>query len=83
MSVRIIVKAGKCQGGYHPIGQTFVVDDVTPAGMCTDAWSAIAPYVMTLRSGGNFSWMEEKGVVHIHCPDPKGITFEIRRIEKG
>jgi uncharacterized repeat protein (TIGR04076 family) len=45
------------------------------------AWNAIAPYISTLRYGGNFPWEEEEGVATIHCPDPKGITLELRRFE--
>jgi uncharacterized repeat protein (TIGR04076 family) len=82
MPVRISVKGGKCQGGIHQIGQTFTVGETTPAGMCTGAWDAIFPYFLTLLCGGNFSWEKEKGVATIHCPDPKGITLELRRIEK-
>lgn len=40
------------------------------------------PYSLTLLCGGNFHWEKEKGVATIHCPDPKGITLEPRRIEK-
>jgi uncharacterized repeat protein (TIGR04076 family) len=82
MPVRITVKAGKCQGNIHEIGQVFTVGETTPEGVCTGAWDAIAPYVMTLICGGNFSWEEEEGVATIHCPDPKGITLELRRIGK-
>jgi len=35
---------------------------------------------MTLRCGGEFSWAREKGAVEIHCPDPCGITLELRRM---
>jgi uncharacterized repeat protein (TIGR04076 family) len=49
--------------------------------MCADAWNAIAPYVMTLRHGGNLPWAEREGMVEIHCPDPKGITLLIERLE--
>jgi hypothetical protein len=37
---------------------------------------------MTLQCGGDFSWEEEKGTATIHCPDPKGITLELKRIER-
>jgi uncharacterized repeat protein (TIGR04076 family) len=80
--VRITVKQGKCQDDIHQIGQVFIVKDTTPEGICKDAWNAIAPYVMTLQCGGNFTWAEEKGTATIHCPDPKGITLELRLIEK-
>jgi uncharacterized repeat protein (TIGR04076 family) len=82
MAIRVTVKGGRCQGEYHTIGDEFIVKDLTPNGMCADAWNAIAPYAMTLRCGGNFSWEKEKGVATIHCPDPKGITLELRRIEE-
>jgi len=82
MQVRITVKAGKCQGGLHKIGQEFTVGWTTPEGICLGAWDAISPYVIALLCGGNIPWEEEAGVTTIHCPDPKGITFELRRIEE-
>ena len=82
MPVRITVKRGKCQGDIHKIGQVFTVGATTPGGICTGAWDAIFPYVLTLLCGGNFSWEKKKGAATIRCPDPKGITLELRRIEK-
>ena len=82
MPVRITVKRGECQGDTHQIGQVFTVNETTPEGICTGAWDAIGPYVMTLMRGGNFSWEEEKGVATIHGVDSKGITLEPRRIKK-
>jgi len=81
MPILITVKGGKCQGKVHKVGQGFTIERTTPAGMCMGAWNAIAPYVVTLLCGGSFPWEEEKGVANIHCPDPKGITLELRRIE--
>jgi uncharacterized repeat protein (TIGR04076 family) len=81
MPIRITVKRGKCQGDVHEIGQVFTVDETTPEGICIGAWDAISPYVMSLWYGGNFPWAEEEGTATIHCPDPKGITLELRRIE--
>ncbi|HBQ28241.1 MAG TPA: hypothetical protein DD719_02260 [Desulfotomaculum sp.] len=80
MPVRITIKGGKCQGGIHEVGQVFIVDDTLPEGICLDAWNAIFPYVTTLKYGGNFPWEDEEGTVSIHCPDPEGITIELRRI---
>ncbi len=81
MTVLITIKQGKCHGNFHKIGDTFTVERTTPAGMCLGAWNAVGPYVSTLLFGGNFPWEQEKGVATIHCPDPKGITLEIKRIE--
>ena len=80
MPVSITVKSGKCQGNNHNIGQTFIVEGTTPGGMCLGAWNSIAPYVTTLLYGGNFPWEKDLGYTEIHCPDPKGITLELKRI---
>jgi len=79
--VRVTVKDGVCQGGVHKMGDTFIAGDTTPEGICVDALAAIAPYVMVLRCGGDFSWSKEKGTAEIHCPDPYGITLELRRVK--
>jgi len=81
MAVQITVKEGKCAGGFHEVGRQFTVERTTPEGMCLGAWNAIAPYVTTLLCGGNFPWEKEKGVATIHCPDPKGISLELKRID--
>lgn len=83
MAVVITIKRGKCQGGFHNIGDMFTVESTTPSGMCLGAWNAVAPYVCALLFGGNFPWEQEKGVATIHCPDPKGITLELKRTDDG
>ena len=79
MPVKITITKGKCQGDFHKIGDEFIVEHMTPE-MCLGAWNAIAPYVTTLLFGGNFPWEKEEGIAKIHCPDPKGIVIELRRI---
>ena len=79
MSIIITVKDGVCQGGFHQVGQVITVERTTPGGMCMGAWNSIAPYLTALRMGANFPWEKEEGVAIIHCPDPKGITLELRR----
>ncbi len=82
MHIHIIVRDGNCQGKIHKVGQVLTVEQTTPEGMCLGAWNAIAPYLTALRYGGSFPWEKEEGVAIIHCPDPKGITLELRRIEQ-
>jgi uncharacterized repeat protein (TIGR04076 family) len=36
---------------------------------------------MALKYGGDFPWEPEMGVATIHCPDPKGIVMELRRMD--
>ncbi|UCG91997.1 MAG: TIGR04076 family protein [candidate division WOR-3 bacterium] len=81
MTIKITIINGVCQGDHHTVGQEFIVEHTTPAGMCLGAWNASAPYVSALRFGGNFPWEKEEGVATIHCPDPKGITLELRRVK--
>ena len=81
MSVRITIKAGKCHGNIHNVGQVFTVDRTTPEGICPGAWNAIAPYVTALRFGASFPWEKRKDAATIHCPDPEGITLELKRLD--
>ena len=82
MQIRVTVTRGKCQGGIHKVGESFSVEWTTPGGICLGAWDALSPHVITLLCGGNFPWEEQAGFTTIHCPDPKGITFELQRIEE-
>lgn len=82
MPIRITIKEGQCQGRINTVGQTFIVENTTPAGMCQGAWNSIAPYVTALRCGANFPWEDQEGYALIHCPDPQGITLELRRISQ-
>jgi uncharacterized repeat protein (TIGR04076 family) len=75
------VKHGKCPGG-HEVGHVFLVGWTIPEGMGLSAWNAIAPSVFTLLCGGNFPWEKERGVATLHCPDPHGISFELRYVEE-
>ena len=60
MPVHIRAKAGKCQGGFHKIGDEITVDWTTPEGICLGAWNALSPCVITLLCEGNFPWEKEK-----------------------
>lgn len=80
--VRVI--RGKCQDGYHKIGDTFEIDyddPMTPQGICLGAFGSILPNIMVLSCDGVFSWEETKTKTRIHCPNPKGIVLEIEKSE--
>ena len=81
MPIRITVKRGICQGNIHKTGQVITVGNTTPEGVCLGAWNAIAPYITALLYGGTFPWEKEGINTTIHCPDPKGIVFELTRVE--
>jgi uncharacterized repeat protein (TIGR04076 family) len=80
---KILIKVvkGKCDSGYHKIGDTFEIDcddPLTPQGMCIDAFNSILPYIMVLTCDGEFSWEETKTKTRAHCPG-KGIVLEIEK----
>ena len=83
---KILVKVvrGKCQGGYHRIGDIFEIDyddALTPQGMCLGAFGSVFPYIMILLGDGEFRWEEKtKTKTRVSCGDPKGIILEIERI---
>ncbi|MFQ6132244.1 MAG: TIGR04076 family protein [Armatimonadota bacterium] len=83
MPIQVTVMDGQCSGKFHQVGQVITIGHTTPAGMCFGAWNAIAPYLTALRHGANFPWEKEEGVATIHCPDPKGITLELRRVQEA
>jgi len=65
-------------------GQTFIVGDdgTMPDGFCQWAWNDLYKVVTTLRFGGNFPWMKEKGTSVSCCTDGlRPVIFELRRIE--
>jgi uncharacterized repeat protein (TIGR04076 family) len=83
---KILVKVvgGKCQGGYHRIGDTFEIDyddALTPQGMCLGAFNSVLPCIWVLLCDGEFRWEEKtKTKTRVACGDPKGIILEIERI---
>ena len=85
MRIHIIVKNDSCHRKIHHQGQEIIMGpDTLPEGICIDAWNCIAPYVTTMRFGGDFPWEKEKGILHIRCPDPSGTLFKlIREDEEG
>jgi uncharacterized repeat protein (TIGR04076 family) len=73
------VKSGRCNGGFHRVGDRFVIGDLTPAKMCTWAFGALFPSVLVLQCGGEFFWeKKDKRITRVSCPGPKGLVFEVR-----
>ncbi len=79
--VVVTVVGGECQGGHHRIGDRWEIESLTPQGMCLGAWGAVFPYVMVLDCDGGFSWEDVPTKTEIHCPDPKGITLRVEKME--
>lgn len=64
---------------YHKRrGQEYKPDDVV-RDFCSDAFYVAYPYCLALLYGANKNEFKE-GRVHLCCPNPKGIAFEVRRV---
>lgn len=70
-----VVKAGTCR--YYWVGQKFMLDGFTPAGLCDSAYVVLARDVRVMRYGGKLPW-EKDGTVMTHCPDPQGAIWQLR-----
>jgi uncharacterized repeat protein (TIGR04076 family) len=72
------VTSGKCNQGFHKVGDSFTIGELTPDGMCTSAFDAIFPLVFALQCGGEFFWESNRHVTCASCPDDSGLVFEIK-----
>jgi uncharacterized repeat protein (TIGR04076 family) len=75
------VKSGTCNQGFHRVGDSFVIGELTPSGMCTSAFDAIFPLILVLQSGGKYFWEKDPQVTYASCPDDTGLVFEIKLAE--
>ena len=72
---RITMVEGTCQGGHHKVGDSWIVESVTPEGICIHAWDNLSSYLMHLDMDGTF-WGANS--FKSHCPDiENGIVFQV------
>jgi uncharacterized repeat protein (TIGR04076 family) len=66
---------------YFEDGQEFIIEgNEMPEGFCSAAWKAINPSVKTLLDGGDYHWIEEKGVLVTCCLDGlRPVIFKLER----
>ena len=64
-------------------GDTFVMEKgEMPAGFCYWAFSDIHRDIMTVRFGGDFPWIKQKGTSICSCSDGlRPVIFKVERIE--
>ncbi len=71
-----------CPNG-HKVGEEFLFDRKSPAGICLSAFDVILPYVRVLQFGGSFPWEENPDEILIACPDCENQTvFRLIRVRK-
>jgi len=64
--------------------QEFIVSSPfeIPENMCASAWADIRPHILTMASGGTFSFMKDKNSTLATCTDPlRPVIFKITRIQ--
>jgi uncharacterized repeat protein (TIGR04076 family) len=77
--IRLVSNSRPCHNG-HQVGDEWVFNYNTPAGLCSLAYNAIYPAILTLRYGGRFPWQEDPDVILLACPDSEvHNVFELRR----
>ncbi len=79
--ITLLSQLKACPNG-HRVGDTWLVERKTPAGMCLSAFHSLSPFLMTLRFGGDFPWAEA-GEATVCCPDPEVVNvFRLERVER-
>ncbi|MBI4284313.1 MAG: TIGR04076 family protein [Chloroflexi bacterium] len=82
ISVTVISQKGHC-AAEHKVGDSWVVGQKSPAGICLSALNALMPNIRVLRFGGSFPWESNPDVTSLACPDAANpVVFELRRIRK-
>lgn len=81
VKVRVISQSGTCAWG-HKVGDEWIVDGTTPAGVCLPAFYALFPNLRVLTFGGTLPHSEDNPDVNqVTCPDTRNpVVFELRRI---
>ncbi len=81
VQVKIKSIEGKCPMKFK-VGRTWVIDKLTPGGMCQSAYQAIYSALRVFRFGGSHPWDKDKNTTYICCPDPENrVVYELRRIK--
>lgn len=79
ITAKVVSQKGTCSAG-HKVGDTFVIGDRTPAGMCSWAFYTLFPFAEVLQYGGAFPWEKDPDKTTVACPDPDNpVVFELRR----
>jgi uncharacterized repeat protein (TIGR04076 family) len=80
--IKLISNQNSCHVG-HRIGDEWLFDYTTPAGMCSLAFNAIYPMLIAFKYGATFPWQEEPDKIIASCPDSDvNNVFELKRIPK-
>lgn len=76
IQVTVVKVANGCSLGFKE-GDSWLITDKTPAGMCLNAYATIWPNIRTLRYGG----LGDRDTSRVSCPDPNHcVVYEVKRL---
>ena len=78
--IATVVRRGDCK--YYKEGTSFKLTGFTPKGVCDSAYAALSRDAHALRYGATIPWQDDEGSLLTHCPDPRGATWELRRVKE-
>jgi uncharacterized repeat protein (TIGR04076 family) len=77
--VKVISQEGRCGAG-HKVGDEWILEGKSPAGMCMNALIGLYPHARALMLGGQFPWGPDPNTIRHACPDSRNpLVFEIKR----
>jgi uncharacterized repeat protein (TIGR04076 family) len=75
------VTKGKCSRGLKPGDSWLIENGETPAGLCGDAYTSIAPVIRLFWLGGEQHWDKDKDIAYRSCPDAEHmVVFQVKRL---
>lgn len=79
--IKLTVLKSQCRGGYHRVGETFVVDDLCPP-LCHELWHAAYPFVYALQNGAQLDAGDARAAMfEVSCPDGGRVRIRGERLE--
>jgi uncharacterized repeat protein (TIGR04076 family) len=79
VTATVVSQKGTCEA-KHRVGDSFVIGECTPPGLCTWAFCSLFSFASVLQAGASFSWEKEAGTSMVACPDPDNpVVFELRK----
>jgi uncharacterized repeat protein (TIGR04076 family) len=78
IQVTVVKATNGCSLGFKE-GDTWLITNKTPGGMCLSAYATIYPNIRTLRYGGG----GDRSISRVSCPDPNHcVVYEVKRIDE-
>jgi uncharacterized repeat protein (TIGR04076 family) len=73
----VLYEEGQGHRKEHRVGDSWIVGERTPEGICTSAFDALFPLILVLQCGGKYFWEDDPHVTYASCPDDTGLVFEV------